>query len=130
MYYYENNSGRIAKEISSHFYYGTDKRLFLLEFQDTKEIFIISDKHLKAYFAKEIIQYSKSNKAIDWIKRIENKNLQLIFVNEKIKSDLVIIDSNIVWYGEIPIFGKQYNCDNSLLRLESPEIAKEFLANH
>lgn len=77
-----------------------------------------------------IIQYSKFNRAIDWLKRIENKKLQLIFVNEKIKSDLVVIDSSIVWYGEIPIFGKQYNCDNSLLRLESPEIAKEFLTNH
>ncbi|WP_074533963.1 phospholipase D-like domain-containing protein [Streptococcus equinus] len=91
-----------------------------------------SQKRFLPYFNDKnvIIQYSKSNKGIDWLKRIENKNLQLVFVNEKIKSDLVVIDSSIAWYGEIPIFGKQYNCDNSLLRLESSEIAEEFLNNH
>lgn len=52
MYYYEKGSGRIVKKVSSHFYYGTDKSMVLLEFQDTKERFIISDKHLKVYFAK------------------------------------------------------------------------------
>lgn len=62
MYYYEKGSGRIAKELFSHFYYGTDKRLILLEFQDTKETFIISDKHLKAYFVKGNSQLTTDDK--------------------------------------------------------------------
>lgn len=62
VYYYEQSTSRMAKLLTRFPYYGTDKVLNLLQYQDTQEQFIISEKHLEDYFERRTNQFTTSEK--------------------------------------------------------------------
>ncbi|WP_153055638.1 hypothetical protein, partial [Streptococcus suis] len=61
-YYYEKSTGKVAKHLARFPYYATDKILNLLQFQDSDQQFLISDKHLHDYFEEQKHQLSTDEK--------------------------------------------------------------------
>ncbi len=61
-YYYEKLTGKVAKHLARFPYYATDKILNLMQFQDSNQQFLISDKHLYDYFEEQKHQLSTDEK--------------------------------------------------------------------
>lgn len=61
-YFYEKSTSRVAKRLARFPYYGTDKVLNLLEYQDDQQQFIISDQHLETYFISRRNELTTSEK--------------------------------------------------------------------
>ena len=54
-------------------------------------------------------------------------DIQIDTADELVSTNLLIIDSSIVWYGNLDILGNYQKEEGVLLRLESWELAQEFM---
>lgn len=73
------------------------------------------------------LQIPSHHKLSAWLKGLENEYLAVDLIDEKITTNLFIFDNSLVWYGSISPLGYRTDDNGSLLRLESSEIAEEFL---
>lgn len=60
--FYEKSTGKLAKRLISLPYYGTDKVLNIMEYQDSHEQFVISQQHLENYFSPQLSHLSTAEK--------------------------------------------------------------------
>ncbi|MBY4972343.1 DEAD/DEAH box helicase family protein [Streptococcus suis] len=74
-----------------------------------------------------VIQVSKSHKLSEWLTGVNSDNVKVKLVPERIGTTTVILDSNLVWYGNLSPFTYHSDDQASLLRLESQSIATELL---
>lgn len=74
-----------------------------------------------------VIHASKNHKLSEWLTGVNSNNVKVKLVPERIGTTTVILDSNLVWYGNLSPFTYQSDDQASLLRLESQAIAEELL---
>lgn len=74
-----------------------------------------------------VIHASKNHKLSEWLTGVNSNNVKVKFVPERIGTTTVILDSNLVWYGNLSPFTYHSDDQASLLRLESQSIATELL---
>ena len=74
-----------------------------------------------------VIHASKYHKLSEWLTGVNSDNVKVKLVPERIGTTTVILDSTIVWYGNLSPFVYHSDDQASLLRLESQSIAEELL---
>lgn len=74
-----------------------------------------------------VIHVSKNHKLSEWLMGLNSDNVKVKLVPERIGTTTVILDSNLVWYGNLSPSVYQPDNQASLLRLESQAIAEELL---
>lgn len=74
------------------------------------------------------IQIPQNHRLATWLKGLEKDNFRVRLLTEKIPANLFVIDNSIVWYGSLSPLTSQFDSSDSLLRLESTDIAEEFLS--
>ncbi len=77
---------------------------------------------------KQVVIYVfKNHKLSEWLMGLNSDNVKVKLVPERIGTTAVILDSNLVWYGNLSPFTYHSDDQASLLRLESQAIAEELL---
>lgn len=109
---------------------------FLEDLKMTKEtVIIVADSVIVSrlsslknkYLSKKFNIYcydSEYNRKLS--QKVSGKNIAFNFYDRKYGTSVVIMD-NIMWYGSITLFVKNASEEQSLLRLESTSLVKEFL---
>lgn len=127
-----------SQEKGSLFTADNYEKIFKKDLQEMRSSLLICTASLTANKIYEVLglsegkqvefQIPQKHRLAAWLKGLEKNNFRVRLLTEKIPANLLVIDNSVVWYGSLSPLAPQNDGSDSLLRLESADIAEEFLS--